>query len=79
MLEGGGGGGGAKGLLNKGGGSNRLPVEFPQVQTSINYCVPNIFMIACLCHLGNPLLLAYPVKCPGSGKNTSLERERDGS
>ena len=31
----GGGGGGAKGLLNKGGGSNRLPVEFPQVQTSI--------------------------------------------
>ena len=45
----------------------------------INYCVPNIFMIACLCHLGNPLLLAYPVKCPGSGKNTSLERERDGS
>ena len=31
---GGGGGGGATGLLNKGGGSNRLPVEFPQVQTS---------------------------------------------
>ena len=38
----GGGGGGATGLLNKGGGSNRLPglvtkqqaVEFPQVQTS---------------------------------------------
>ena len=29
-----GGGGGAIGLLNKGGGSNRLPVEFPQVQTS---------------------------------------------
>ena len=37
-----GGGGGATGLLNKGGGSNRLPalvtkqqaVEFPQVQTS---------------------------------------------
>ena len=29
-------GGGATGLLNKGGGSNRLPVEFPQVQTS-NY------------------------------------------
>ena len=28
------GGGGATGLLNKGGGSNRLPVEFPQVQTS---------------------------------------------
>ena len=26
--------GGATGLLNKGGGSNRLPVEFPQVQTS---------------------------------------------
>ena len=36
----GGGGGGATGLLNKGGGSNRLPVEFPQVQTS-NY---NCFM-----------------------------------
>ena len=41
VLEGGG-GGGATGLLNKGGGSNRLPgsatkqqaVEFPQVQTS---------------------------------------------
>ena len=32
---GGGGGGGATGLLNKGGGSNRLPVEFPQVQTII--------------------------------------------
>ena len=30
----GGGGGGAIGLLNKGGGSNRPPVEFPQVQTS---------------------------------------------
>ena len=30
--------GGATGLLNKGGGSNRLPVEFPQVQTSLyNY------------------------------------------
>ena len=27
------GGGGATGLLNEGGGSNRLPVEFPQVQT----------------------------------------------
>ena len=27
--------GGATGLLNKGGGSNRLPVEFPQVQVSI--------------------------------------------
>ena len=46
VLEGGGGGGGgATGLLNKGGGSNRLPaivtkqqaVEFPQVQTSNNY------------------------------------------
>ena len=44
VLEGGGGGGGATGLLNKGGGSNRLPalvtkqqaVEFPQVQTSTN-------------------------------------------
>ena len=35
VFEGGGGGGGATGLLNKGGGSNRLPVEFPQVQTSI--------------------------------------------
>ena len=33
VLEGGG-GGGVTGLLNKGGGSNRLPVEFPQVQTS---------------------------------------------
>ena len=40
---GGGGGGGVTGLLNKGGGSNRLPalvtkqqaVEFPQVLTSI--------------------------------------------
>ena len=39
VFEGGGGGGGATGLLNKGGGSNRLPglvtkqqaVEFPQV------------------------------------------------
>ena len=44
---GGGGGGGATGLVNKGGGSNRLPglvtkqqaVELPQIQTSINYCV----------------------------------------
>ena len=35
VLEGGGGWRGATGLLNKGGGSNRLPVEFPQVQTSI--------------------------------------------
>ena len=34
MFEGGGGGGGATGLLNKGGVSNRLPVEFPQVQAS---------------------------------------------
>ena len=42
------GGGGATGLLNKGGGSNRLPglvakqqaVEFPQVQT--------IYIIICL-------------------------------
>ena len=33
-LRGGGGGGGATGLQNKGGGSNRLPVEFPQVQAS---------------------------------------------
>ena len=32
----GGGEGGATGLLNKGGGSNRLPVEFPQVQTSLH-------------------------------------------
>ena len=45
VLEGG--GGGVTGLLNKGGGSNRLPgvvtkqqaVEFPQVQTS-NYESP---------------------------------------
>ena len=39
-LRGGGGGGGATGLLNKGGGSNRLPglvtaVEFPQVLASL--------------------------------------------
>ena len=34
VFEGGGGRGGATGLLNKGGGSNRLSVEFPQVQTS---------------------------------------------
>ena len=37
MFEGGG-GGGATGLLNKGGGREataRLPVEFPQVQTSL--------------------------------------------
>ena len=31
-------GGGATGLLNKGGGSNRLPVEFLQLQTSNYYC-----------------------------------------
>ena len=48
VLEGGGGGGGGNKLacmLNKGGGSNRLPglvtkqqaVEFPQVQTSLYY------------------------------------------
>ena len=44
VLEGGGGGGGgATGLLNEGGGSNRLPalvakqaVEFPQVLTSLH-------------------------------------------
>ena len=44
--RGGGGGRGATGLLNKGGGSSRLPglvtkqqaVEFPQVQTSIHDC-----------------------------------------
>ena len=35
VFEGGGGRGGATGLLNEGGGSNRLPVEFPQVQTSL--------------------------------------------
>ena len=42
VLEGGGGGGGATGLLNKSGGSSRLPglvtkqqaVEFPQVHTT---------------------------------------------
>ena len=34
-LRGGGGRGGATGLLNEGGGSNRLSVEFPQVQTSL--------------------------------------------
>ena len=46
-VGGGGGGGVATGLLNKGGGSNRLPglvtkqqaVEFPQVQTSLEYYV----------------------------------------
>ena len=45
---GGGGGGGATGLLNEGGGSNRLPalvakqaVEFPQVYTS------NVIMLLC--------------------------------
>ena len=47
-------GGGATGLLNKGGGSNRLPglvtkqqaVEFPQVLTSYNnyYCIPDDHM-----------------------------------
>ena len=44
-VGGGGGGGGATGLLNKRGGSNRLPglvtkqqaVEFPQVQTIVEY------------------------------------------
>ena len=55
---GGGGGGGATGLLNKGGGSNRLPalvtkqqaVEFPQVQTSIyNYAPPlKILSVHCI-------------------------------
>ena len=46
---GGGGGGGATGLLNKGGGSNRLPVEFPQVQTSC-YSSTNI-PCACSTHI----------------------------
>ena len=52
MLEGGGGGGGgATGLLNEGGGSNRLPalvakqaVEFPQVYTS-HYYLCTIFTL----------------------------------
>ena len=40
MFEGGGGGGGGvTGLLNKGGGSNRVPVEFPQVQDIITVLV----------------------------------------
>ena len=39
---GGGGGGGATGLLNKGGGSNRLPVEFPQ--SSIILLYPDVCM-----------------------------------
>ena len=46
-----GGGGGATGLLNKGGGSNRLPglvtkqqaVEFPQVLTSIFLMMQYVF------------------------------------
>ena len=51
--EGGGGGGQHAGLLNKGGGSNRLPglvteqqaVEFPQVLAStIKYCKPQILV-----------------------------------
>ena len=53
VLEGGGGGGGATGLLNKGGGSNRLPalvtkpqaVEFPQVLTSY---YNNVLVLPCL-------------------------------
>ena len=52
MLEGrGGGGGGATGLLNEGGGSNRLPalvakqaVEFPQVYTS--ECINNSLLFS---------------------------------
>ena len=51
---GGGGGGGATGLLNKGGGSNRLPVEFPQVQTSNNYYIPT----AKFWHI--PVCIPYP-------------------
>ena len=42
LRGGGGGGGGATGLLNIGGGSNRLPVEFPQVQTSCYYCADSL-------------------------------------
>ena len=46
-----GGGGGATGLLNKGGGSNKLPglvtkqqaVEFPQVQASITLLFPSTY------------------------------------
>ena len=43
------GGGGATGLLNKGGGSNRLPVEFPQVQTS-KYNYFKMFSVTCYNH-----------------------------
>ena len=44
-----GGGGGATGLLNKGGGSNRLPVEFPQVQTRIDLvCSDNQARVYCI-------------------------------
>ena len=39
LRGGGGGGGGVTGLLNKGGGSNGLPVEFPQVQDIITVLV----------------------------------------
>ena len=42
-------GGGATGLLNKGGGSNRLPVEFPQVQTS-KYNYFKMFSVTCYNH-----------------------------
>ena len=55
---GGGGGGGVTGLLNKGGGSNRLPgvvtkqqaVEFPQVQTSLyNYLAIQYYNVTAAC------------------------------
>ena len=45
------GGGGATGLLNKGGGSNRLPVEFPQVQTSnYEFSGPYVLQHWCACY-----------------------------
>ena len=43
------GGGGATGLLNKGGGNNRLPVEFPQVQTSLYNCAC-VSIMTSICH-----------------------------
>ena len=49
------GGGGATGLLNKGGGSNRLPVEFPQVV--MHYY--NVFFTAAAASGGDPSLFSY--------------------
>ena len=44
-------GGGATGLLNKGGGSNRLPVEFSQVQTSTRIIITAETESSCSCIL----------------------------